>query len=763
MKCNFKYIMVAGFLLAPAAFSYASCPASPIDSLKKEHNLKEVEIKGFGAKRNVEAAELGRASITREAIEKLPTLFGEPDVVKSLQLQPGVVQGVEGFTGLYVHGGDNDENLFLYEGLPLYQVSHLGGLFSSFNVATVSRADFYKSFFPSRYGGRISSITDISMREADFEEYHGRLSMGLLSANAYLTGPIIKDRTAFSVGVRRSWIDVVSLPILAIYNATKKKNGEKKTFSYNFLDFNARIDHKISSKASAHVIGYYGHDYLKFGDREFEGSADYTRYENGQWITTKEESDTHFYDEDTNRMSWGNWGVVGAFDCFLGPGKLTTSVYYSRYSSSYKQQNESQSDTSDPTTYSYNLRQADNSINDLGAKLGYYADISDAYGLSAGVGYVNHNFLPEDVYAHLKDKNSNYETQNGGSHIFANEAYAYFDNTITPWSWLSINAGVRGTLYHVRQHSFKSLEPRAAVRVSLTKDYSVKVGYARMTQCVQQISNNYISLPTDLWQPITDKLKPLRSDQITAGLFGALPHSMYFSVEGWYKDMRNLLEYREGMTVLDTETGWEEKLTSGKGWAYGVDLSLTKEAGAFTGTVGYSLLWNWRKFDELNDGAKFPSKFDNRHKINVNVCYKLNKKIEFNAGWTYMTGNRITLALYNYDVPGAMFPDAPAAGLGGSDESLRGVDYYGSRNNVRMPAYHRLDIGVSLTKEFKNGRKGVWNFGLYNAYCHMNALTIRKEVYASTYSSEGLVDEKKHFTTFSLLPVIPSVSYTYSF
>lgn len=223
MKCNFKYIMVAGFLLAPEAFLYASCPASPIDSLKKEHNLKEVEIKGFGAKRNVEAAELGRASITREAIEKLPTLFGEPDVVKSLQLQPGVSQGVEGFTGLYVHGGNNDQNLFLYEGLPLYQVSHLGGLFSSFNVATVSRADFYKSFFPSRYGGRISSITDISMREADFEEYHGRLSMGLLSANAYLTGPIIKDRTAFSVGVRRSWIDVVSLPILAIYNATKKK------------------------------------------------------------------------------------------------------------------------------------------------------------------------------------------------------------------------------------------------------------------------------------------------------------------------------------------------------------------------------------------------------------------------------------------------------------------------------------------------------------------------------------------------------------
>lgn len=227
--------------------------------------------------------------------------------------------------------------------------------------------------------------------------------------------------------------------------------------------------------------------------------------------------------------------------------------------------------------------------------------------------------------------------------------------------------------------------------------------------------------------------------------------------------MRNILEYREGVSSLNPDISWEDKLTSGKGWSYGLDLSITKTAGAFTGTVGYGLMWNWRKFSDLNAGNKFPAKFDNRHKININANYKLNSKFEFNAGWTYMTGNRLTLALYNYDSPDSLFPDAPATNPGNDDTSVNtGLDYFAERNNIRMPAYHRLDLGMSIYKPLKKGRMGIWNFGLYNAYCRMNPITIKKD------SDNKVVSTDKNswhraFKSLSLIPIIPSVSFTYMF
>lgn len=282
-----------------------------------------------------------------------------------------------------------------------------------------------------------------------------------------------------------------------------------------------------------------------------------------------------------------------------------------------------------------------------------------------------------------------------------------------------------------------------------------------MSQFVQQISSNYINLPTDLWQPITANSKPLQSDQYSLGIYGNLPYAMYFSLEGWYKDMQHLLEYREGISSLNPNLSWEEKLTSGKGWSYGTDVSITKTAGAFTGSVGYGLMWNWRKFDELNQGKKFPSKFDNRHKININTNYDLNDKIEFNAGWTFMTGNRLTLSLYNYDIPGNQFPDAPSVGSSSHDE-ITGIGYYSERNNIRMPAYHRFDLGMNIHKVLKNGRKGIWNFSLYNMYCRMNPITIKKDDINKIW--DAMENQwSRGFKTLSFIPVIPSVSYTYIF
>lgn len=754
-------MMMALAVVLAAAGAFCVRAQAPADTLATQKTLDEVIVSATGARRNLKAAEMGRHVLGKAAIMKLPVLFGEPDVVKALQTLPGVSQGVEGFTGLYVHGGDNDQNLFLYNGLPLYHVSHLGGIFSSFNVTTIRNVDFFKAAFPARYGGRISSITSINMAEPDFERFDGQFTVGLLAANGYVTGPIVKDKLAFSAAVRRSWIDIVGLPALAVVNAVQKKNGKKTIAGYNFTDFNARLDWRVGG-GKIYAIGYYGQDYLKIGDRQFEATADsYISGPDGKPVpVTPDGSQTSFFDESTNRLSWGNWGASVNADYRLGRGMVNAVVYYSHYSSHYRQKSEHQTDMADAATYGYTLNTTRNSIADIGVNAQYMQQFAQLYLLKAGAGYVHHNYHPEGLVNEYADAANRWSDNNGNPSVKAEEAFAYVDNLFNFGERASLDVGLRFVDYMIQGSAFPRLEPRASVRVNLTDDYSVKASYARINQFVQQVSSNYINLPTDLWQPVGAGKKPLGSDQYSLGVYGNLPHDMYFSVEGWYKRMRNLVEYREGISSLNPGLTWNEKTTTGRGWAYGVDLSVTREIGRVTGTVSYGLMWNWRKFAELNGGLKFPAKFDNRHKININATYRLNDRIEFNAGWTYMTGNRLTLSLYNYDEPGNMFPDAPSTGIAGSGfdwEQASGLDYYSGRNNVRFPAYHRLDLGMSLYKRLRNGRRTIWNFGLYNAYCRMNAMTIRKDDFV------GLDRESRAFQKFSLIPIVPSVSYTYEF
>ena len=753
-----RAIAAAAMMAALGVSAQEAAPAAA-DTLTNR-NLDEVIVSATGARRNLKAAELGRHVLGKEAIVKLPVLFGEPDVVKALQTLPGVSQGVEGFTGLYVHGGDNDQNLFLYNDLPLYHVSHLGGIFSSFNVATIRNVDFFKAAFPARFGGRISSITNINMTTPDFEKFTGRFTVGLLAVNGYISGPIIKDRLAFSAAVRRSWVDVVGLPALAVVNAVQKKNGKKTIADYYFTDFNARVDWQLGS-GTIYAIGYYGNDYLKMGSREFETSTeDYLVKPDGSVVEIKPgDSSMRFFDENTNSLSWGNWGVSLNANYRLGNGFLSSTAYFTKYFSHYRQIGEHQVDLTDPSTYGLTDNSTRNSIADVGLTAQYMQQFERLYLLKAGAGYVRHDYHPEGLVNEYIDGDSRRFDNNGNPSVKSDEVFAYVDNLFEFGEHVSLDAGLRFVSHFIQGRSFPRVEPRASVRVNITRAYSVKAAYARINQFVQQVSSNYINLPTDLWQPVGSGAEPLGSDQFSLGFYGNLPRGMYFSVEGWYKTMRNLVEYREGVSTLDPGLSWDEKTTTGKGWAYGVDLSLTREMGRLTGTVSYGLMWNWRKFPLLNGGERFPAKFDNRHKININATYKLNDRIEFNAGWTFMTGNRLTLALYNYDEPGDNFPDAPATGVGtesGSWSQTTGLDYFSDRNNVRLPAYHRLDLGMSLYKRLKNGRRTIWNFSLYNAYCRMNAMTIKKDDVVWERGSRG-------FQKFSLIPIVPSVSYTYEF
>jgi hypothetical protein len=714
--------------------------------------LQEVIVTADEAKENVTAPQMGRIAVSNKLLVNRPVMFGEADIVKTLHTLPGVSSGVEGFTGFYVRGGDDDQNLFLYQGLPLYHVSHLGGIFSSFNVSTVRGLDFFKSSFPARYGGRISSITDIKMNEPDFEKFTGQFTLGL-SGNLYVSGPLVKEKTAFALGLRRSWIDVLSIPALAIFNLTQKNKGEKDIAQYAFTDLNIRLDHHFNHRAKAYLVGYYGHDNLKIGKRLFENKQE-------QNAADGEEPD-RFFDEDVNRLSWGNRGMLGAFDWRLNSGYLNAAVYYSNYSSTYKQEKEYQSNLKDPSTYGYNRSHTKNGIEDIGFKASYLGEFGRFYVLDAGAGFIHHKYLPEELVSESGEWEESISDSNESPRVYANEAYLYMDNTFNITDWVALQVGLRGVSYRVHSHSHNRLEPRASMRVRLSSGYSLKAGYARMHQFAQQVSGNYINLPTDLWQPITAGFEPLQSDQYSLGIYGNLPHSMYFSIEGWYKDMKHLLEYREGISSLHPNVNWEEKLTDGKGWSYGVDVSVSKTAGKITGSVGYGLMWNWRQFERLNQGKTFPAKFDNRHKVNINANYSLTDRIELNAAWTYMTGNRLTLSLYNYDIPGQQFPDAPSH-IYSNFEEFTGLDYFSEKNNIRLPAYHRLDIGMSIHKQLKKGRKGVWNISLYNAYCRMNPVTVKKD-YVIVWEGNYFHSRYRAFRTFSFIPIIPFVSYTYIF
>ena len=714
----------------------------------KTQQVQEVVVVGNNPQTdNLLLPQVGVKSFSAEDFLKVPAMFGEPDVLRTIQSQPGVSGGTEGFSGIFVRGGENDQNLFLLHHLPLYNVSHLGGLFSTFNVAATDHTKFYKGGFPAQYGGRLSSVTDVKLRESDFEEYHGEASLGLLAGNVFVTGPIIEDYLAFSVGVRRSWSEVITIPALAIINNSKKKEGRKEIFGYSFMDVNLKLDYRFADELTGYTHFYYGNDAVKKGEKKFNFPGEDT-----------------YEEENLLKLKWGNLGAATGLT--FHPNEMlnvSANGYYSRYGSRLDLSNDEQAD--DGSMHSQ--KTSKNGIDDIGASLETDFSFEDALVVKLGGDYVHHRYRPEEIVISGSSSNSGYLPAAASPDVVANELSVWSDNTLSLSDWFGASLGLRWDSWESGDVRHSHFEPRASMRLSVPDMVSLKASYTRTHQYVQQVSNSYINMPTDAWLPIGTKFDPLESDQIAAGLYGNLAEGCYFSVEGYYKWMRNLLEYKEDAGAMSSHTPWEEKLTSGKGWAYGVDISLNKETGRLTGSISYGLLWNYRQFDELNGGEQFPAKYDNRHKLNISGRYQITDEVAFDFAWTYMTGNRATVALQNFQSMGI-------ATTSGQDElhtgftldvapMMRGgapwgADFYHTRNNVRLPAYHRLDLGISITTEYENDMTGIWSFGLYNAYCHMNPVGIKKE---GLEDLSGVWDTK--FQTLGLLPIVPSISYTLKF
>lgn len=720
--------------------------------LEPSASLEEVVITGqSNDKQSVLSTQMGALEINQQTIRSTPVMFGEADIIKTLQLTPGVSAGTEGTAGMYVRGGNVDENLFLIDGNPVYQINHIGGIFSAFNPEAISGMDFFKSGFPSRYGGRLSSVVDVHTKEGNMKEYHGSASIGLISGNLNFEGPIIKDRTSFNIGLRRTWLDVLSAPAVAIANKITKKDGTRLRARYAFHDLNLKVNHIFNDRSRMYLSLYNGNDVLKGGSTDFPD----------------QDSDNNYnYDSDVS-LRWGNimatagWTYVFNNRLF---GKV--SGVFTRYHSRLRNTehdvvgNEGDEDYSD----SFRENETNTGITDLGLRTSFDYLPASAHHIRFGGDYLVHRFHPEYNRSVAYEKNEETSVEIGQEFandlLWGHEAGVYAEDDWTLSSAVRLNAGLRFSLFNVQGKTYTGLEPRVSLRWLLDDNLSFKASYSRMNQYVHLISNSFISLPTDAWMPVTRKLKPLISDQVSAGFYYNLNKEYNFSVEGYYKTLDNLLEYRDGHTFTPSFVNWEDKLTAGEGRSYGAEFMVRKETGRTTGWVGYGLSWSDRQFDELNQGARYPARFDNRHKLNIVVMHKISPKVELSAAWSYASGNHVTLSLENYYENGTGSPTNNDNRYMGASES---IDYYEGRNNYQLPAYHRLDLGIKIYRPKKKGRMGIWTVSIYNVYSRMNPFMIYKSDKTVPDPGSSYGKNVPVFKTIGIMPIIPSISYTYKF
>jgi outer membrane cobalamin receptor len=685
-------------------------------SLMSGTALDEVVITESREEQVQETTRMGTIDVPIEQIKGLPAFLGEVDVLKVIQLLPGVQSGSEGSSGLYVRGGGPDQNLILLDGVPVYNASHLFGFFSVFNADAINRVELIKGGFPARYGGRLSSVIDISMKEGNAKKIQGEGSIGLVASRLTLEGPIIKDKTSFIVSARRTYIDLLARPILK-----KATNGEEIA-GYFFYDLNAKINHKINDRNKIYLSTYSGND------KAFAGS----RY------TYKSHENTIHNTNDNVGLQWGNITTAFRWNSIL-TDKLFSNVTatYSRYRFAVSAESKETITEPDSTRNFYYYTRYNSGIRDYALKIDLDYVPNPKHYIKFGGQFIQHLFTPGVLNYHATDVS---DTTVGSKRTFAREFFLYAEDDFLITPKLKVNLGIHGSGFLVEKKLYKSLQPRFSARYLISPKLSAKASYAQMTQYIHLLSNVGIGLPTDLWVPSTPLVGPEKSYQTSAGLTYNLNNKYEFSVEGYYKKMKDIIEYKEGANYLNIESDWQTKVEQGQGESYGVELFAQKKTGRIRGWIGYTLSWTNRTFPNINNGKTFPYKYDRRHDVEIAVVYQWKKNKDLSLTWVYGSGAAVTLPQSTY-----------TSSLWG--EGTGDLQYYGGRNSYRMRDYHRLDLSYTTTKKTKWGERS-WSIGVYNLYSRRNPFFMDL-----TYDDYG----KKKFVQYSLFPIIPSISYRFKF
>lgn len=718
------------------------------------------------------SSQMSAVEIPVMQIKTIPAIGGEVDVIKAIQLLPGVQSGTEGTAGLYVRGGGADENLLLMDGVPLYNVNHLFGFFSVFNADAMKSVTLYKGNFPARFGGHLSSVLDVRMNDGNDNRITGSASIGLISSKFNIEGPIVKGKTTFNVSARRTYMDLLMKP--ALYYANKEgkddeMNYEKVGGGYNFYDLNAKITHRFDGGDRLSLSFYCGDDKAKVSmEDSYTGNII-------SWTPDGTQVDTGRQDYSLTkakfRWRWGN--MVGSlrWNHEISPRLyLSSAVSYTQYRNnlgvSIDEQESILHGKVEEESFMNKAGVDYNSlINDISATVDFDWRPDPRHDAKFGAIATLHSFRPGVVSMMQKSSSTEYPEDNidisqevGDKPLSSTEGAIFIEDNWSVLPWLKLNLGGRVSAYGVSGKTYFSAEPRLGLRALLSDNVSFKASYSEMSQYIHLLCNSNLSMPSDLWVPVTSRIRPMRSRQSAAGFFYD-PGKYEFSIEGYYKSMDNVLEYKDGASYLGMATGWEDKVCMGTGWAYGVEFMVQKKIGKTTGWIGYTWAKSMRKFDregmEINDGRPFPAKYDRRHDLSATVTHAFSKKFDLSATFVLASGNCGTLGYDEFfaeDMPGSEY-------MGSS-----WVEYAPSRNNYRMPMYNRMDIGMNFYRPSRRNRTtSVWNISVYNVYNYKNPFIIMVDYHDEWDEENGQYVGYPVLKKLSIFPIIPTVTYTLKF
>ncbi len=668
--------------------------------------LQEVVVKSEKANDNITRNQMGMEKLSIKDIEQIPVLMGERDVLKTIQLIPGIKSAGEGSSGFYVRGGGADQNLILLDEATVYNASHLLGFFSVFNSDAIKDVTIYKGNSPAAYGGRLSSVLDIKMNEGNSKRFGASGGIGLISSRLNLEGPIIKDKGSFMISGRRTYADM----FLKLSNQDIRRNS-----SLYFYDTNLKANYRINDKNRIFLSGYFGKDVLGFN-----------KMFNFNWGNA---TGTLRWNHLVNDRLFSNTSlIISNYDYNIGLTLRQTNIdIISRIQD-------------------YNIKQ----------DFEYYAGTGST--LKFGFNTVYHAVTPgvvtitgvNSINRRLSNRNA-WENAAYASHELAltdrlNFTYGLRLNVFSAlgpgnfYTYSAMGEAIDTTSFRAGQivKTYVNPEPRLSASYILDENSSIKAAYARNTQNLHLISNSTTGSPTDLWIPSSNNVKPQIADQVSLGYYRNFMDNVFeFSTEAYYKHMQNQIDYRDG-AQLNFNEAVESQLLFGQGRAYGVEFFLKKKAGRFNGWVGYTLSRTERQIDGINDRNWYPARQDRTHDISVVGMYELSPKWSLSGTWVYYTGNAVTFPSGKYEAMGHV------------------VNYYTERNGYRMPDYHRMDLGATWMRKKTERFESSWTFSVYNLYGRENAFMITFEQNQDDPSRSDAVQT-------SLFRMVPSVTYNFKF
>lgn len=678
--------------------------------------LTEVVVTAEEADRNISSTEMGLVELTTESIKQLPVLLGETDVLKAIQLLPGVSSATEGNTGFFVRGGGQDQNLVLLDEAVVYNSGHVLGFFSVFNSDAIKNTKVIKGGMPANYGGRLSSVVDIQMKEGNKKEYAVEGGIGLVASRVTAQGPITKDSTSsFILSARRTYAYDLAQPFL--------DGSDFDGTNYYFYDFNAKVNYKISDKDWVYLSGYFGRDVIAFGSafRDASLGVDYGNL--------------------TGTFRWNHVFTPQLF--------ANTSIIYNGYDYGFINRTGGTETTLDSGVSDWNVKF------DLD-----YLPPNPRHKLKFGLNYIRHKLTPNfvSIFTVLPNSDERNELSSTGSPRFGNEFAIYALDDFRLSEEITLNVGLRASLYNlagpftslltgeetlqgsVPNSQYATLEPRLAARFKINSESSFKASFARTAQYVHLASNAANSLPLDIWVLSTDRIKPQIGWQFAAGYFQNFEDNAYeFSAEAYFRGFQNQIDYGENY-VNDPTSSIESQFVFGAGNAYGLELFLRKRKGKLNGWASYTLSQSLRFFPEINNGRAYPAIHNRPHDLSVVLNYRLNPRWEVSGIFVYTSGPTYT----------------PLESLFFIESNVNYI--FGARNSTRLAPYHRMDFSATLTPrpEVESNFTSSWTFAVYNLYDRRNPLFI---YYAPNTTDTGNLEVDTRGVT--LFPIIPSITWNF--